>query len=150
MTRQLASPGLTFVAGHRQFADWALQATFFFLARNRYLVQASDLVLHSNNREHTQAELRSWLALYPHRHKTLVTTRINSGKRCGHLQAFAAEHARWGQREWALFTHPDVQLLPSAFTMLEAFLTYRPRASFLVAPLKRHSLGQVSPCRIYS
>lgn len=40
--------GVTFIAGHRHYTDFALQATLFQLQRDRYLVRRSSLVLHSN------------------------------------------------------------------------------------------------------
>ena len=91
----------------------------------------------------------AWLRLYPHAQRRLVFDSANSGKRCGHLQAFAAEHRSWGHAQWVLFTHPDVYLLPRALSMLEAFLSGRPYAAFFVSPLVDRRLAH-RPASLYA
>jgi hypothetical protein len=136
-TRAPLAPCLLFVAGHRHYGDFALQGAVLSLQRHRHLVRSCDLLIHSNNPEHRVIELHKWASLYPHARKTIVfDPQFNSGKRCGHLQAFAVEHALWQDRELAIFTHPDVYMLPRALSTFEALLQQWPRATFFVSTLR--------------
>lgn len=132
--------GLTFVQGHRHTVEWAIQATLLRMSEQHWLVQDSDLLMHTNNRDANMSELRLHLALYPHAQKVLENGwRSNSGKRCGALEAIASQHSRWRCYEWVLFLHPDMYLLPGAVATLGAALKAHPATAFLVQPLYLYS-----------
>lgn len=114
---------LTFVQGHRQTLELALQAAAFAARSDARLVQASDLLLHNNNVQLHAATLLRYLARYPHRTRVLIQTSDNAqGYRCGHLQAVASTASAWSPYANVLFLHPDVYLLPRAAGWIEAAL----------------------------
>ena len=130
-----ASRGLTFVQGHRHAAEYAIQGTLFQLSKQHWLVQTSDLLLHSNNHRTNRTALELYLTLYPHASKSIHVSNSNSGKRCGALEAIAEQHWRWRCYAWVLFLHPDVYLLPGSLASLGAAAQASPSTAFFVVPL---------------
>ena len=100
--------------GHRHAAEYAIQGTLFQLSKQHWLVQTSDLLLHSNNHRTNRTALERYLTLYPHASKSIHISGSNSGKRCGALEAIAEQRWRWRCYAWVLFLHPDVYLLPGS------------------------------------
>lgn len=131
------APGLTFVQGFRHTLEWAIQATLLQLSADHWLVQESDLLLHTNNQAANMTLLEhSIMPLYPHARKAIINGwRNNSGKRCGLLEAIAGEYWRWRCYEWVLFLHPDLYLLPGAVATLGSALQTHRTFAFLVQPL---------------
>ena len=102
MPRQLASPGLTLVAGHRQYNLSIIGSTRKPSSRS---TRARALPAPAQDAHDHANQLRQ--ALW-------APTSL-----CRRARARASLCRR--AREWALFTHPDVQLLPSAFTCSKPF-----------------------------
>ena len=117
---QAAERFLTFVQGHRQTAEYSLQAAAFALSRAAALVSESDLLVHCNNPSMHASTLLRHLVRYPHRTVSLLHTHDNSfGYRCGHLHAVESTRFVWDSyHRGVIFLHPDVFLLPRAVRWL--------------------------------
>ena len=135
--------GLTFVQGHRHAAEYAIQATYFRLSADHYLVRESDLLLYSNNGRSNATAFDLYMSLYPHARKERIISALNSGKRCGHLEAIAEQYWRWRCYTWVLFLHPDVYLTPGAFATLGMALQSSKSTAFFVAPLNLNGHGEL-------
>ena len=129
--------------GHRHAAEYAIQATYFRLSADHYLVRKSDLLLYSNNGQSNATALDLYMSLYPHARKEHIISARNSGKRCGHLEAIAEQYSCWRCYSWVLFLHPDVYLTPGAFATLGMALQSAESTAFFVAPLNLNGHGEL-------
>ena len=128
--------GLIFVHGHRHRPEWHFHARALALSSNEWVITGTHTLLYCTDTTQDPASLMDAMGAYPQPIRLLVHTGINTGYRCGLLQALASTHRIWYRYSFVIFTHPDVYLFPPAVRELGTQLATTADTAMLASPTR--------------